>query len=227
MAECLSQLYLQLCLTNNTEYIVGTNKTFNPGNALVDNTVKQVIIPYSFNGIPITEIGIDAFHSTFIETVLIFASIRQINSHAFHNCSCLRSINIPASVIYVAQRVFYLSTLKEVFIEGDSLLQYIGPGAFDSDNSVDITFCNRLQPYFKLEYNGVDHYPFSNGTNLYIKKNFSDFNQTDINIEIINDTRCLFEYRMRRPTITCPIHKHIPYSGIFITLIALNQKYTE
>ena len=227
MADCIKQLYLQLCLTNNKEYIVGTNESFSPGNALVDNTVKQVIIPYSYNGIPITEIGIDAFHSTFIETVLIFASIRQINNHAFHNCSCLRSINIPASVIYVFERVFYQSTIEEVFIEGDSLLQYIGQQAFYSDNPVNITLCNRYQPSFKFYYENKTCYPFSSGTNLYIKKNFSDFNQTDINIEIINDARCLFEYRMRRPTITCPIHKHIPYSAIFITLIALNQKYSE
>ena len=229
MSNCEDQLYLRFCLQNNTEYTVGTNETHSPGNALIDPTIKQVIIPYSFNGIPIKEIGCDAFHSTFIETVIIFASIRQINSHAFHNCSRLRYINIPPSVIFIDVRVFYLSTLQEVFIEGDSVLQFIGAGAFDSNNPVDITFCNRYIPTFSFYYdeNNQNHHPFSKGTTLHLKTSFDNFDQTDVTVSIINDARCSFQYRMKRPTFTCPIHKHIPQSAVFITLIALNNKFNE
>lgn len=100
------------------------------------NEPTEVIIPESYNGLPITSIGSQAFYArTDLEKVVLPESLLDIESYAFYHCDSLYSINFPVT----------LRTIEEYAFEGcDSLTkieftQPIGIG-FRAFND-----CNNLQ----------------------------------------------------------------------------------
>lgn len=58
----------------------------------------NVIIPDTYNDIPVTVIGEDCFADSDIQSVRIGKNIVEIRAGAFYNASMLKEINIPASV---------------------------------------------------------------------------------------------------------------------------------
>ena len=217
LSDCVVAEFLTLCLYLGKEYIVGTNESHKPGNGLYDVNIKNVTIPYSYNGIDIKEIGHDAFHSTFIENVIIFASLRQINTHAFFNCRSLQSIQIPSSVYFIGWRAFSQSRVQNIFIEGGSVLKIIGAGAFKSYSPTNITFCNKYIP--NIETTDDDSTPFPNGGKVYYLKQF-EFGGT--NMELIQDNRCSYQYRKIQQTSYCYNNYHIQsYSLLLLIFIMI------
>ena len=216
--ECVNETFLQYCLKDGKEYIIGTNHSESPGNALVDPNLKDVIIPYYFHGIPIKEIGYDAFHSTNIETVTIFASLRQINSHSFYKCYSLKKIIIPESVIFIGTRAFHSTSLEKVIIEGNSKLSYIAFGAFNTNNPITITFCNLYIPHIENEYPDQTEPAFTNDSQIYLLKkiNYSYNEEYTITETLITDNRCSFHFQMKKQTLNCHyIYNMLSISPLF------------
>ena len=69
-------------------------------------TSGAVIIPASYNGLPVTEIGNRAFIDTNITSVTIPSSVTRIGDWAFERCFSLTSINIPSSVTFIGEEAF-------------------------------------------------------------------------------------------------------------------------
>jgi len=70
-----------------------------------------VIIPATYNNLPVIRIGPDAFgmpspYKSMITEVTIPNSITRIEGSAFQNCKNLTSITIPDSVTYIGPRAF-------------------------------------------------------------------------------------------------------------------------
>jgi len=65
-----------------------------------------VIIPDSYNNLPVTQIGRDAFSMTFITSVTIPNSVTSIGHLAFANCRDLTSVTIGSGVKEIGMRAF-------------------------------------------------------------------------------------------------------------------------
>ncbi len=69
---------------------------------------NEIIIPESYNGIPVTAIGASAFtENTNITGVVIPDGIISIGNLAFYGCTGITSLNIPESVISIGYSAFW------------------------------------------------------------------------------------------------------------------------
>jgi hypothetical protein len=100
-----------------------------------------VIIPASYNGKPVTEIGWGAFREcTSLTSVTIPASVTSIDDWAFEDCTSLTSITIPASVTEIGEGAFAFNTsLTDVTFAPNSQLESIGDYAFSGTGLTSIT----------------------------------------------------------------------------------------
>ena len=80
-------------------------------------TDKNVVIPDTIDGKPVTVIGPKAFHQNYtIESVTLPDSIVRIEKSAFEQCHALKTINLPDSIEKIESRAFYGAGLTEVTI---------------------------------------------------------------------------------------------------------------
>ncbi len=99
---------------------------------------SDVYIPTTYNGIPVTSIGANAFKSnTVVKTIFIAdGGVKTISSNAFSGCSNLENINIQSKVTAIGSAVFKNCTgLKS--IEIPSSVTSIGDYAFSGCSSLE------------------------------------------------------------------------------------------
>ena len=118
-----------------------------------DDTIKDIVIPYEHNGIPVTAIGDFTFQDYHnIESVLIPNSVTSIGEEAFLFCYSLTSVNIPNSVTIIKQGAFdSCNELSIICSQGSTAEQYA------KDNKVDIIYDKFYQ---------TDDVPTENSTKL-------------------------------------------------------------
>ena len=118
---------LRYTVFNNTFAVVGTNESEPYGNALVDLDYQGIIvIPEEYNGLPILEIGHNAFATAQgITHVLIYAKITKINEGAFRDCPNLRTINIPNTVTFIDHHAIYSYNSSNPKDYGPNALGYL------------------------------------------------------------------------------------------------------
>ncbi|MBQ7907306.1 MAG: leucine-rich repeat domain-containing protein [Clostridia bacterium] len=88
-----------------------------------DNGVKNIVIPDTYNGRPVTEIMKSAFsNNKTIETIVIGKNVKAIKKYAFEGCENLKSITIPKGVEQCGEWVFSLCpNLAVINCEAESL----------------------------------------------------------------------------------------------------------
>jgi len=69
-------------------------------------TTGAVVIPASYNNLPVTAIGSDAFRGTQITAVTIPDSVKTIGGNAFRDCASLTSVTIGKSVTEIGALAF-------------------------------------------------------------------------------------------------------------------------
>ena len=95
-----------------------------------------VIIPESWEGLPVTEIGERAFEEcAFITDVVIPDSIKVINHQAFCGCSSLTGVSIPDSVVTIGGSVFADCKALE-YIRIPDTVTSLGPSLFYACSSL-------------------------------------------------------------------------------------------
>ena len=68
---------------------------------------REVAVPSTFNGLPVTGIGDSAFYNcTGLASVTIGKGVTSIEYRTFYNCTSLTSITIPDSVISIRRSAF-------------------------------------------------------------------------------------------------------------------------
>lgn len=125
----------------------------------VDSSVREVVIPNSIAGKPVTSIAEDAFRScSNLENVVVPNSVRSIGDGAFMWCTSLQTIQMPDELDFLGEEVFYdCRNLEDITLpQGDyeiknhafdacrTLTQIdipagvisIGPGAFSNCSSL-------------------------------------------------------------------------------------------
>ena len=82
-------------------------------------TDEHLVIPETYNGKPVVEIGPAAFEkNTRIKTVIVSNTVTSIRYDAFSNCSSLTSIVIPKNVTSVQSYAFFNCTaLRHIYCE--------------------------------------------------------------------------------------------------------------
>ncbi|MBE5747600.1 MAG: leucine-rich repeat domain-containing protein [Clostridiales bacterium] len=110
------------------------------------NAAGAVEIPSEYNGLPVVEIGLQAFKDcSGLTSVVIPDSVKKISAEAFYNCSALSSVTLGDGVEHIGNGAFGLcSALTEIEIpasvkkmgddqpeyNGDELLQSQWGGVF-------------------------------------------------------------------------------------------------
>lgn len=83
---------------------------------VTDSTVKDVVIPSTYNGHPITAIAENAFYGETLTSVVIGSNVTSIGSGAFGNYSG-ESLTIPASVLTIEAGAFKGATFSSLVFE--------------------------------------------------------------------------------------------------------------
>ena len=78
----------------------------------------RVVIPETYNGLPVTEIGSSIFvFNDYVKTLDIPSSVTKINSYAFANCTALKSLTVPDSVKETGSAYLYnCKSLEELTV---------------------------------------------------------------------------------------------------------------
>ena len=97
----------------------------------------DIVIPQKYNGLPVTAIAEDAFHSCKnIRSVKIPNGVTSIGDRAFYFCTSLKSITIPRSVMSIGNYVIeFCMNLESITFQGTEDMWYqIDKGRFwDAD----------------------------------------------------------------------------------------------
>ncbi len=98
--------------------------------------IEKVVIPASYNGLPVTSIGNNAFDNcSALTSVTIPNGVKVIREYAFRNCSSLKSITIPNSVTSISNHAFEDCTALTNITIPDSVTS-IGAYAFRNCSSL-------------------------------------------------------------------------------------------
>ncbi len=100
--------------------------------ACSDKSVTKVIVPSSHDGLPVTDVGYQAFKDCIdLTEITIPSSVTCIYDEAFCGCKRLTKITIPHAVTSIGDYAFgYCTNLQIVTFEEHSQLQRIGDNAF-------------------------------------------------------------------------------------------------
>ena len=94
----------------------------------------EIVIPSTYKGLPVTEIGYEAFMGcSSLESIIIPASVTSIGGSAFWECSSLESVTFDgdSKLTSIGGSTFYnCSLLQSVTFEGNSKLTSIEDSAF-------------------------------------------------------------------------------------------------
>lgn len=111
-------------------YSLSDDGTYYICTGIGESTDTEIIIPSMYNGLPVTEIGRNAFiDCSQITSVTLHSGITLIDNYAFSDCANLREIIIPNSVEEIGICAFRgCKSLTEITLQ-DGLTK-IGSGAF-------------------------------------------------------------------------------------------------
>jgi len=96
----------------------------------VESASGEMIIPSTYDGLPVTSIGGGAFsRCDSLTSVAIPSGVTSIGAHAFRYCSSLTSVVIGDSVTSIGEKAFaYGSSLTNITFEGNA--PSVGRSAF-------------------------------------------------------------------------------------------------
>ena len=126
MRKIIDEVYKNRKVKSKTNYIKGLKLTLsNDGSYYVisgikKTTITEIVIPSSYNNLPITSIGYQAFFRCSSLTSIIFeegSKLTNIDNDAFFKCSSLTNIIIPNGMTRIGAFAFSgCSSLESIVI---------------------------------------------------------------------------------------------------------------
>ena len=114
---------------------------------------KEIIIPSTYNGLPVTAIADFAFMGCYtVERITLPDSIKSIGFMSFAQCKNLKEFNMGNGVEYIDRYVFYYATRLESVYMSKSLKE-VGIGAF--------AICSNIRRVEISDLNSLRHVKFA------------------------------------------------------------------
>ena len=111
------------------EYTLSGDSTYYSVTGIGTCTDTEIYIPATYNGLPVKEIGENAFYeNTTITGVVLPDSITTISDSAFDGCTVLASINLPEGLTTIEGVAFGSTAITSIVIPAS--VQQIGDRAF-------------------------------------------------------------------------------------------------
>ena len=116
----------------------------------------DLVIPSTYKGLPVTEIGEEAFSVNinsamiYVTSITIPDSVTSIGRSAFSGCSSLTSVTIPNSVTSIGSYAFDDCDLLTSVTIGDSVTS-IGSFAFELYDSLSVYFNGDVNKWVEIE----------------------------------------------------------------------------
>jgi hypothetical protein len=113
-----------------------------------------VTIPNVIDGLPVTDIGTNAFYESSVTSVLIPDTVTVVGSEAFENCSDLTNLTLSLGLADIESNAFYnCSSVASVTIP-DSVTN-IGDEAFYDCNLTSVTFGDSVTSIGNYAFSGL------------------------------------------------------------------------
>ncbi len=120
----------------------------------------ELVIPFVYDGLPVTRIETDAFHHTEITAVTIPDTVTSIGDNAFMGCTKLVTIIIPDSVTSIGSYAFSGSAYYNDINNWEDGLLYIGNHLIKANNTISGDYV------IKENIKTIANYAFSGCTSL-------------------------------------------------------------
>ena len=186
----------------NSDYNYALNNDSTISIRKYKGTDKDVVIPSTINGNPVTSIYNGAFASSSVTSVVIPNTVTSIGNQAFYYCSSLTSVVIPNTVTSIGDQTFYnCSSLTSVTIPNN--VKSIGYQAFYyCSNLANITIPNSVTSIGESAFYNTAYYnDKSNWDNeiLYISNCLiaTNDNKFTSDCTIKENTRLIADYAFR------------------------------
>lgn len=97
----------------------------------------DIVIPSEYKGLPVVEIGYDAFESVYkLTSIVIPDTVKLISDDAFENQTSLTSVNVGKSVVTIGVSAFESCTNLKTVVISDAI-EYIYASAFEGCTSLE------------------------------------------------------------------------------------------
>jgi len=100
----------EVYVSQGLQYTLSDDGTYYTLTGMGTCTDKELIIPGTYKGLPVTSIANRAFYNKSIISVVIQNGITTIGQEAFYHCQKLSSVTIPESVVTIYEKAFYECT---------------------------------------------------------------------------------------------------------------------
>ena len=131
-AEGLKHAWCSACRRNVSETIpkstyspirftLSEDRTYYIASGLNNTSVKDVVIPDTYNTIPVREVGENSFAGyQLITSVTIPYGVTTIGDRAFYSCHALETVTIPWSVASIGENVFLNDWYLTIYCRAES-----------------------------------------------------------------------------------------------------------
>lgn len=137
-------LDIQTTADGFTYYVSGETSVVIKG---YTGTETELVIPSEIEGLPVTEIAMDAFgNNEAITSVIIPDSVTDIGSDAFKDCKSLRKVTMPAGLEMMGRYAFSGTSITEITIPAGFQKAYTNDAPFeDCDTLRKVIFADGLE----------------------------------------------------------------------------------
>ena len=132
-------------------------------------TASNIIIPETYNGLPVTRIEGSFKHCENMKSIMIPDSVTSIGASAFNACKGLTSIQIPDSVVSIEDRAFSNCTGLKTLRIGKGVAR-IGEKAFSGCNNLTAVNITDMTAWLSIRFQERSDNPVWHAKKLYLNE---------------------------------------------------------
>ena len=145
-------------LSNGLQYTINPDGQSYSVTGIGTCTDTDIVIPETYEGLPVTSIGDGAFSGcSLLTSINISNSVTSIGEDAFYNCSSLISIVIPDSVTSIGNNAFYGCSSLIIYCEAKE--QPIGWESdwnkLDSESEIHVVWNKKNEVYVSISFDNI------------------------------------------------------------------------